>query len=146
MAHGQRHSAIPEQIQQQIENCLQTLHAKTPPPPARRSLDGRGPSVPTTLDFSAPQVLQGALSCFGPRKSSALMLEWYPSCCCTIYSGCPGTNGTFLLPGLDGGRVVAMPGSEEVATARSSPPATLIPVMAPAKALILKIPIINVQF
>lgn len=50
-----------------------------------------------------------------------------------IHSGCPGTHGTVLFPGLDGGGVgvvVAMPGTEEVTAARSSPPATCIPAMA----------------
>lgn len=77
MAHGQRHTATAKQIQQQRENCLQTLHAKTLlPPTRRRSFDGQGPSVPTTLDFPAWRLKwwQGAPSCFQPRKSSALML------------------------------------------------------------------------
>lgn len=36
MAHGQRHTAIAKQIQQQRENCLQILHAKTLLPPQDR--------------------------------------------------------------------------------------------------------------
>lgn len=51
MAHGQRHTAIAKQIQKRIKNCLETRHAETQPPPARRSLDGCGPSVKITLDF-----------------------------------------------------------------------------------------------
>lgn len=51
MAHGQRHTAIAKQIQKQIENCLETLHAETQPLPVRRRFDGCGPSVKTALSF-----------------------------------------------------------------------------------------------
>lgn len=75
MAHGQRHTAIAKQIQKQIENRLETLHAETQPPPAQRRFDGA--SVRTALDFPTRMLTweQGAQISFRPVKISALMPE-----------------------------------------------------------------------
>lgn len=100
MAHGQRHTAIAKQIQKQIENRLETLHAETQPPPVQWRFDGA--SVRTVLDFPTRMLEweQGAQVSFRPRKISALVPEWCPSCSYTIYSGCCVIYGTFYFLAL----------------------------------------------